>query len=63
MNYKIFKPYEDRMIAFSTEREGYFDNSAEGVSQGTYGRLNLCHYVNDNPEHVVQNRALFCSHN
>ena len=62
MNYKIFKPYEDRMIAFSTEREGYFDNSAEGVSQGAYGRLNLCHYVNDNPEHVVQNRALFCSH-
>ncbi len=63
MNYKIFDSYKDRMIAFSTEREGYFDNGAEGVSQGAYGRLNLCHYVNDNIEHVERNRALFCSHN
>lgn len=41
MNYKIFKPYENRMIAFSTEREGYFDNNTEGVSLGAYGQLNL----------------------
>ena len=62
MNYKIFKPYEDRMIAFSTEREGYFDNSAEGVSLGAYGRLNLCHYVNDNLANVELNRDLLCSY-
>ena len=62
MNYKIFKPYEDRMIAFSTEREGYFVNNIEGNSQGKYGHLNLCHYVNDNPDHVAHNRQLFCQY-
>ena len=62
MNYKIFKPYADRMIAFSTEREGYFLNDTHGVSQGPYGELNLCHYVNDNPEHVNRNRELFCQY-
>lgn len=62
MKYKIFKPYEDRMIAFSTTREGYFKNNTEGVSEGQYGRLNLCHYVGDNPEHVRINRQLFCQY-
>ena len=62
MKYKIFKPYEDRMIAFSTTREGYFKNNTEGVSEGLYGRLNLCHYVGDNPEHVRINRQLFCQY-
>lgn len=62
MNYKIFKPYEDRMIAFSTSREGYFKNNTEGVSEGQYGRLNLCHYVGDNPENVRINRQLFCQY-
>lgn len=62
MKYKIFKPYEDRMIAFSTSREGYFKNNTEGVSEGQYGRLNLCHYVGDNPEHVRINRQLFCQY-
>ena len=62
MNYKIFKPYEDRMIAFSTEREGYFVNDTEGMSQEAYGSLNLCHYVNDNPDHVAHNRQLFCQY-
>ena len=62
MNYKIFDPYKDRMIAFSTEREGYFDNSTEGASQGTYGDLNLCHYVNDNLAHVELNREIFCAY-
>lgn len=62
MNYKIFKPYEDRMIAFSTEREGYFVNDTEGMSQEAYGSLNLCHYVNDNPNHVALNRQLFCQY-
>lgn len=62
MKYKIFEPYEDRMIAFSTSREGYFKNNTEGVSEGQYGRLNLCHYVGDNPEHVRINRQLFCQY-
>ena len=62
MNYKIFKPYEDRMIAFSTEREGYFVNDTEGISQEAYGSLNLCHYVGDNPDHVAHNRQLFCQY-
>lgn len=62
MKYKIFKPYEDRMIAFSTTREGYFKNNTESVSEGQYGRLNLCHYVGDNPEHVRINRQLFCQY-
>ena len=62
MNYKIFKPYEDRMIAFSTEREGYFVNGTEGISQEAYGSLNLCHYVGDNPDHVALNRQLFCQY-
>lgn len=62
MNYKIFKPYEDRMIAFSTEREGYFVNGTEGISQEAYGSLNLCHYVGDNPDHVAHNRQLFCQY-
>ncbi len=62
MNYKIFEPYKDKMIAFSTEREGYFDNNAHGISQGLYGTLNLCHYVNDNPDHVEHNRTLFCQY-
>ena len=62
MKYKIFKPYEDRMIAFSTTREGYFKNNTEGVSEGLYGRLNLCHYVGDNSEHVRINRQLFCQY-
>ncbi len=62
MNYKIFKPYEDIMIAFSTEREGYFVNDTEGMSQEAYGSLNLCHYVNDNPDHVAHNRQLFCQY-
>ena len=62
MNYKIFKPYKDRMIAFSTEREGYFVNDTEGMSQEAYGSLNLCHYVNDNPDHVAHNRQLFCQY-
>ncbi|MBO5346313.1 MAG: peptidoglycan editing factor PgeF [Paludibacteraceae bacterium] len=62
MNYKIFKPYEDRMIAFSTTREGYFKNNTEGVSEGQYGRLNLCHYVGDNLDHVALNRQLFCQY-
>ena len=62
MNYKIFKPYEDRMIAFSTEREGYFVNGTEGMSQEAYGSLNLCHYVGDNPDHVALNRQLFCQY-
>ena len=62
MNYKIFKPYEDKMIAFSTEREGYFLNDTHGASKGAYGELNLCHYVNDNPEHVNRNRELFCQY-
>ena len=62
MNYKIFKPYEDRMIAFSTEREGYFSNGSEGISQEAYGSLNLCHYVGDNPDHVALNRQLFCQY-
>ena len=62
MNYKIFKPYENRMIAFSTEREGYFDNNTEGVSLRAYGQLNLCHYVNDVPAHVEENRELFCTY-
>ena len=62
MKYKIFEPYEDRMIAFSTTREGYFKNNTEGVSEGQYGRLNLCHYVGDNPEHVRINRQLFCQY-
>ena len=62
MNYKIFKPYEDRMIAFSTEREGYFINGTEGISQEAYGSLNLCHYVGDNPDHVALNRQLFCQY-
>ena len=62
MKYKIFKPYEDRMIAFSTTREGYFKNNTEGVSEGLYGQLNLCHYVSDNPEHVALNRQLFCQY-
>lgn len=62
MKYKIFKPYEDRMIAFSTTREGYFKNNTEGVSNGLYGQLNLCHYVGDNPEHVRINRQLFCQY-
>lgn len=62
MNYKIFKPYEDRMIAFSTEREGYFVNDTEGISQEAYGSLNLCHYVNDNPDHVAHNHQLFCQY-
>ena len=62
MNYKIFRPYEDRMIAFSTEREGYFVNDTEGMSQEAYGSLNLCHYVNDNPDYVAHNRQLFCQY-
>ena len=62
MNYKIFKPYEDRMIAFSTEREGYFSNGSEGVSHGAYGGLNICHYVNDNLANVELNRDLLCSY-
>lgn len=62
MKYKIFEPYEDRMIAFSTTREGYFKNNTEGVSEGQYGQLNLCHYVGDNPEHVRINRQLFCQY-
>ena len=62
MNYKIFKPYEDRMIAFSTEREGYFVNGTEGISQEAYGSLNLCHYIGDNPDHVALNRQLFCQY-
>ena len=62
MNYKIFKTYEDRIIAFSTEREGYFVNGTEGMSQEAYGSLNLCHYVNDNPNHVAHNRQLFCQY-
>lgn len=62
MNYKIFKPYEDRMIAFSTEREGYFVNDTEGISQEAYGSLNLCHYVGDNPDHVAHNCQLFCQY-
>lgn len=62
MNYKIFKPFEDRMIAFSTKREGYFVNDTEGISQEAYGSLNLCHYVGDNPDHVAHNRQLFCQY-
>ena len=62
MNYKIFDSYKDRMVAFSTEREGYFSNGSEGMSQGAYGGLNLCHYVNDELAHVDENRALFCSY-
>lgn len=62
MNYKIFDSYKDRMVAFSTEREGYFFNGSEGMSQGAYGGLNLCHYVNDELAHVDENRALFCSY-
>ena len=62
MKYKIFEPYNDKIIAFSTEREGYFNNNDEGISQGLYGSLNLCHYVNDNPEHIAHNRQLFCQY-
>ena len=62
MKYKIFEPYNDKIIAFSTEREGYFNNNDEGISQGLYGSLNLCHYVNDNPEHIAHNRLLFCQY-
>ena len=62
MNYKIFEPYKDRMIAFSTEREGYFVNDTKGMSQEAYGSLNLCHYVGDNPDHVAHNRQLFCQY-
>lgn len=62
MKYKIFESYGDKMIAFSTEREGYFDYNIEGVSSEIYGSLNLCHYVNDNAESVTKNRTLFCEY-
>ena len=40
--------------AFSTTREG-------GVGTGTYAGFNITHYCGDNPEAVVQNRAILCN--
>lgn len=53
MNYSLFKTHE-RLLAITTERNG-------GVSTGNYESLNLCHYVNDNPENVTRNRQIFCN--
>jgi YfiH family protein len=41
------------MFAVSTTREG-------GVSKEKYASMNLCHYVGDNPEDVMENRRIFC---
>ena len=40
--------------AFSTTREG-------GVGTGAYAGFNITHYCGDNPEAVVQNRAILCN--
>lgn len=39
------------VTAFSTLRMG-------GVSKGSYSSFNVCHYVEDNPQHVAHNRQL-----
>lgn len=52
MHYQLFEAHKN-LVSFTTERYG-------GVSVGNYQSLNLCHYVNDNPEHVARNRQLFC---
>lgn len=52
MHYQLFRAHTN-LIAFTTKRKG-------GVSLGNYDSLNLCHYVNDNPEHVTRNREIVC---
>lgn len=51
MNYDIFKDHN--VLAISTERIG-------GMSTGLYTSLNLCDYTGDSPEHVNENRQIFC---
>lgn len=63
MEYSIFKQYDKKIIATSTERAGYFATKGEeieGVSKNDWGKLNLCHYVDDKHENVKKNRELFC---
>ena len=52
MHYQLFEAHKN-LVGFTTERDG-------GVSVGNYQSLNLCHYVNDNPEHVARNRQIVC---
>lgn len=54
--FPILSSYENRLLAISTTREG-------GISTGNYASMNLCHYVGDNPEHVAENRRIFCKIN
>lgn len=52
--FPIFSPYEDRLLAVSTTRNG-------GVSTGNYSSMNLCHYVEDSPDNVAKNKYVFCN--
>lgn len=54
IHFPLLSPYEDRLLAVSTTREG-------GVSTGNYASMNLCDYVGDHPTYVAENRRLFCA--
>ncbi|GAB4392428.1 MAG: peptidoglycan editing factor PgeF [Gammaproteobacteria bacterium] len=52
-------PAPRRVRAYCTTRLGI---NQQGVSQAPYDRFNLAYHVNDNPQHVTQNRALLVEH-
>ncbi len=53
IHFPIFDLYKDRLFAVSTTRKG-------GVSKEKYASMNLCNYVEDNPEDIAENRRIFC---